>query len=111
MVGDVASVAMFRWSIIPFITSLPKSKDMALLDDYSIQMFRSIQILDLYWNNRITNDGIKGMPIHTLNLSCNNNITNDGIEGMPIHTLNLCMNKRITNDGIQCLPPGCKIIK
>ena len=63
--------------------------------------FKNVYILDLFWNQNITDEGIKHMNIHTLNLNWNKSITNEGIKHMNLHTLNLCWNENITDKGIK----------
>jgi hypothetical protein len=98
---------------------------MMYLEDKHLKIFCGLNILNLNRNKHITDEGIKGMSLHTLNLAgncnitddgikdmslhilnlrCNKKITDDGIKGMPLHTLNLTMNNKITDDGIKGMP-------
>ena len=69
-----------------------------ILNDKILQMeqFRYIKLLDAYYNKKITDAGIKGMPLHKLNACRNPNITDTGIKGMPLHTLRASDNPNIT---------------
>ena len=80
-----------------------------------LQRFKYLRVLNLSWNNNISNDDIKHLNLHTLHVSNNyklrntswrhisNNetITDEGIKHMQLHTLNVSGNPRITDEGIK----------
>ena len=66
--------------------------------------FRLLTTLNASGNDKITNDGIKGLPLTTLDASYSKNITDDGIKGLPLTTLYAECNRNITDDGIKGLP-------
>jgi hypothetical protein len=69
------------------------------LTDTKLQKFKFVKFLHAGCNNKITNEGIKHMNLHTLYARYNENITDKGIEHMTLHTL--YANNKITNEGIK----------
>ena len=89
--------------MIPMVDVL-FGQDLLKLNDMSIKKFINIKELDLSQGDSITDEGIQGMPLHTLNLRLNKNITNKGIKGMFLNTLDLRGNENITDEGIERMP-------
>src|SRR3989344_5871608 len=77
-----------------------KDEDKILNNDILIYLSNYIEIdkLDALNNNKITNEGIKHMKLHTLNAS-NSKITDEGIKYMQLHILHASY--YMTDEGIK----------
>ena len=77
-----------------------KDKDKILNDELLIYLSNYIEIdkLDASYNNKITNEGIKHMQLHTLDARYSH-ITDEGIKHMQLHTL--YASDFMTNKGIK----------
>ena len=72
------------------------------LCDNDLKYFKKLKKLDASCSNeKITDDGIRNMNLHTLDASFNSKITDDGIKNMNLHTLNARKNSKITDEGIK----------
>src|SRR3989344_1239613 len=78
-----------------------KDKDKILNDELLIYLSNYIEIdkLDASYNNKITNEGIKHMQLHTLDARYSH-ITDEGIKHMHLHTLN-AKYSNLTDEGIK----------
>ena len=71
------------------------------LNDNILKNFKFVKMLDASRNQKITDNGIQHMHLHTLHASYNSSITDNGIRQMNLHTLDASGNSKITDDGIK----------
>ena len=84
------------------IREIPKDFFHSLTNEI-LKSFPDLKVLYASDNPKITDEGIKGMSLHTLYASYNRKITDEGIKGMPLHTLYAYLNSKITDEGIKGL--------
>ena len=87
------------------LTIKPKSNEQLII-------FCNIRNLNLGWNEKITDEGIKNLiNLKDLNLWRNEKITDEGIKNLiNLKNLNLWRNEQITDEGIKNLI-NCKILR
>src|SRR5690606_33141384 len=81
-----------------YLTELNLSNNKKI-NDNDIQHLFNLQ--SLYTNKLISDEGIKGINLHTLDASKQSKITDEGIKGMNLHTLYASNNSKITDEGIK----------
>jgi hypothetical protein len=78
---NTCSVSLFfKETVYDILKNLESLDDdiMGFITDNKFKLFPHLKILDLSYNNKITDVGIRGMKLHKLVLNNNNMITNDG---------------------------------
>src|SRR3989338_10162255 len=88
--------------IINAVCNLCEKDEHKILDDeilIYLSSYVEIDKLDVSYNTKITDEGIKHMQLHTVN-AFYSKITDEGIKHMQLHTLNAIQSK-ITDKGIK----------